>query len=367
MSQPPGAVGQALASLDTPCLIVDLDRLDQNIRTVAEACRVHSVGWRPHVKGHKCPAIAHRQLAAGAHGITCAKLGEAEVMAQAGIGDIMVANQIVGAGKIERLVRLQRSARVMAAVDDAANAAEIAAAARQAGVVVPLVIEVEVGMRRAGVLPGAPVADLARAIASLDGVEFAGLMWWEAPAAQIADPAAKEKAVAEAAAACRESARLCREAGLAVPILSCGGTATYPYSVRQKGVTEIQAGGAIFSDVRYRTKCGIDHPWALFVLATVTSRPTPRRIVADAGKKAMSGDYALPLPLDIGDVADVRLSAEHVCIDLDADADQPRPGDKLQFVVGYSDTTVHLHDRMIGLRDGIVETIWPILGRGRFD
>src|SRR5262249_26997508 len=131
------------------------------------------------------------------------------------------------------------------------------------------------------------------------------------------------------------------------------------------GVTEIQAGGGVWGDVHYRNDYGVEHPYALTLMTTVTSRPTRSRIICDAGKKAMSSDAALPLPLGVGDTRLVRLSAEHATIELASPSDAPRVGDHLEFVVGYSDTTVHLHDMLYGVRDGKIEAAWPILGRGR--
>jgi D-serine deaminase-like pyridoxal phosphate-dependent protein len=166
-------VGKQTQALDTPALLVDLDVMDANI---ARACREHGVGWRPHMKGHKTVEIARRQLAAGAIGITCAKLGEAEVMAEAGIDDILIANQIVGAEKVRRLVALSDRAKVAVAVDSVANLAELAEAARGAARPLPVAIEVDTGMKRPGVAPGAPVVAMADAIAQHPSLRFKGLV-----------------------------------------------------------------------------------------------------------------------------------------------------------------------------------------------
>jgi D-serine deaminase-like pyridoxal phosphate-dependent protein len=362
----PGVIGAPKTALDTPALLVDLDVMDANVARIAEACRARGVGWRPHTKGQKVPAIAHRLLAAGAIGVTCAKLGEAEVMAAAGIRDILVANQVVGPQKIARLVNLRRHADVVVAVDHPANVAALATAARAKRVRLRVVVEVDIGLNRAGVAPGAPVVTLAREVARHEGLAFAGVMGWEGHAVGIADPAAKAAAVAGAVKDLTASADACRAAGLAVGIVSCGGTGTYWLTLEQPGITEIQAGGGIFCDVRYRTQFGVDHPYALTVMTTVTSRPTPSRIVCDAGKKVMSSDGAVPQPIGLGPVKSVRLSAEHATIELEQADERLRPGDPLEFVVGYGDTTVHLHDELYGVRDGHVEVVWPVLGRGRF-
>src|SRR3954470_17691701 len=198
------------SAIDTPALFVDLDILEQNIARIAGACRKGGINWRPHTKGIKVPQIARLLIAGGAAGITCAKLGEAEVMAAHGFSDILIANQIVGPQKIARLVALRRNCDVMVAVDNRENVTAIAEAARAAGVTVRLVIEVDMGMKRAGVEPGEACVALAQYIAAQEGVRFAGLMGWEGQTAGIADPAAKAAAVTAAVATIVRTAELCR-------------------------------------------------------------------------------------------------------------------------------------------------------------
>ena len=181
----------------------------------------------------------------------------------------------------------------------------------------------------------------------------------------IADPVKKEQAVAEAIGLLTASADACRRAGYPVEIVGCGGTGTFPYCARQPGVTEVQLGGGIFSDLYYRNQYHVDFPYALTLLATVTSRPTPTRIVLDAGKKSMSGDAAMPQPIGLPPVRHMRLSAEHTTIELESPSATPEIGDRLAFIVGYSDTTVHLHDEIVGIRQGRVEAVWPVAARGK--
>jgi D-serine deaminase-like pyridoxal phosphate-dependent protein len=357
--------GQHIASLDTPALLVDLDVLDSNIARIASACRGHGVAWRPHIKGNKTIEIIRREIAAGAIGVTCAKLGEAEVLGGAGVDDILIANQIVGAAKLARLVALRRVVDVKVAVDSIANCAPIAEAARAAGVTIGVVIEVNIGMNRAGVEPGEATVALAGAIAAMPGVRLAGLMGWESHAVTIADPQEKARVVAAAVGLLTGSADACRKAGHRIDIVSCGGSGTFPHCAAQPGVTEVQAGGAIFSDMLYRTRYHLDFAPALLLLATVTSRPTPLRIVLDAGKKAMSSDGAMPALRDLKGVAGLGLSAEHATITLDAPSDTPAVGDKLVFIVGYGDTTVHLHETIAAIRDDHVVAVWPVTARGR--
>ncbi len=359
------AVGRPKRELDTPALLLDLPTMDRNIARMAGTFRRAGVGWRPHTKALKTPALAHILLRAGAHGVTCAKLGEAEVMAAGGIRDILIANQIVGDQKIARLVNLLPHADIIVAVDSEQNVRALDAAARAKGVRLRVLVEVNVGMNRAGVEPGDATVRLAGLVHQCEGLRLAGVMAWEAHAVAIADPDEKRRTIHEAVGLLVDSARRCRDADLPIEIVSCGGTGTYAITAEVPGVTEIQAGGGILGDVLYRTRMGVDHEYALTVLATVTSRPTPTRIICDAGKKTMSSDAAVPEPIGVPHVTRVGLSAEHAKLELSEPDTSIRVGDKVEFVVGYSDTTVHLHDEVYGIRDGRVEVVWPLLGRGQ--
>ena len=358
-------IGQPKSALDTPALLVDLDVMEANIARIVATCRAHGVAWRPHTKAHKTPEIAKMQIAAGAIGVTCAKLGEAEVMAAAGIREILIANQIVGPIKVERLVGLADRADPIVCVDSIENLNELDAAFRAADKRLRVAIEVNTGMNRAGVEPGPPAAAFAREIASRSGLRFVGVVGWEAHATTIADPEEKERAVRQAIARLTSSARACTAAGHNVAIVSCGGTGTFPYCAQQPGVTEVQVGGAIFSDMHYLTHYHVDFAPALTVLTTVTSRPTPTRIVLDAGKKTMSGDAAMPAPAALPPIREMKLSAEHTKIELEEDSTAPKIGDKIELIVGYSDTTIHLHEEIVGIRAGRVESVWRVAGRGK--
>ena len=285
-------------------------------------------------------------------------------MAAAGIRNILIANQIVGSRKMDRLAGLIAIADPILVIDSLNNAQELAGAARRGGKRLRVLIEVDVGMHRAGVLPGAPVLTLARAVSELSELSFKGVFAWEGHTARIADPKEKKRAVNEALSLLTDSAEACRREGLEAEIVSCGGTGTYPTCLQHLGVTEVQVGGGIFSDMHYRTNVGVQFPCALSIIATVTSRPTPTRIVLDAGKKAMSSDAALPHPIGIRGVKSMRLSAEHAIIELEQSNDRPSIGKHVEFIVGYSDTTVHLHEEMIAIRNGRVEAVWRVAARG---
>src|SRR4051794_16120615 len=214
-------IGEPTSALDTPALVVDLDVMAANIARVAALCRESGVNWRPHCKAHKTPEIAHMQIAAGAIGVTCAKLGEAEVMAASGVRDIVIANQIVGPIKIARLVALAEHADPVVCVDNVANITALDAAFASTGKRLRVAIEVNIGMNRAGVEPGERVVDLAREIGSRGALRFAGVLGWESHATTIADDAEKERTVRAAVARLTATAQACRQAGLPAEIVSC--------------------------------------------------------------------------------------------------------------------------------------------------
>lgn len=357
-------VGQVVADLDTPALIVDLDALDANIAFIARTLAERGVGWRPHAKAHKSPAVAHRLLTAGARGITCAKLGEAEIYAASGIRDILVANQVVGPIKTRRLAHLAREAEVIVAVDSVANVREIDAAGAAAGSRPRLLIELDSGMGRAGVGDIDGAVALAREIVELPNVRFAGMMAWEGHAVAIPDATEREREIRASVGRLLSAVEAVRDDGIPVEIVSCGGTGTFVTASGIPGITEVQAGGGIFGDAFYR-RLGVPVRPALSLQVIVTSRPAPDRILFDAGRKALDPTNMPPEVIGIGDVAGVSLSAEHGTIRLRSGCEEPRVGDLLRLNVGYSDQAVHLHERLVAVRDDRVVAIWPTLARGR--
>lgn len=358
-------VGLKKSALDTPFLWVDLDILERNIATLAQHFKKAGVNWRPHTKGIKVPAIAHQAIAAGAIGVTCAKLGEAEVMAAAGIKDILIANEVVGAKKTARLANLRRQADVKVAVDNPANVAELGQAAREKGVKIGVLVDVDVGMRRAGVTPGQEAVELSRLVHGTPGLRYQGLMAWEGHTLVNRDPEVKRREVEKAVGLLTETAALCRQADLPVNIVSCGGSGTYTITSSLPGVTEIQAGGATFCDLNYLS-WGVETQPSLFVRTMVTSRPAPERIILDAGWKTLPPWMdRMPEPIGLPGFKSFRASAEHGIVLLEEPNTTVKIGDAFDFIVGYSDTTVFLHDTLYGIRDGVVEVIWAIQGRGK--
>lgn len=357
-------VGRPVSELDTPALLIDLDLLERNIAKMSADMRARGVAWRPHEKGHKCPAITHKELAAGAIGVTCAKLGEAEVMAAAGVRDILVANQVVGPIKARRLAALAAQVDIMVAVDSIENVRELDAAARAHGTHPRALIEVNVGMNRCGTEPGEATVALAREVAACEGLRFAGLMGYEGHCMDIADPVERAAKITDAIQRLTSTATACRDAGLPVEIVSCGGTGTYLTSVAIPGITEIQAGGGIFGDAFYRG-LGVEVAPSLTLLTQVVSRPAADRIIVDAGRKTIDPSSRKPQPRGIDGIKEMAFSAEHGRISLDHGVETPRVGDRIEWEIGYHDQVVHLHENLYGIRDGIIETIWPVAARGR--
>ena len=361
-------IGLPITEIDTPALLVDLELLDCNIERIASVVIGEcNIGWRPHTKAMKTPALAHRLVARGALGVTCAKLGEAEVMAAAGIEDILVANQVIGPAKTRRLAQLSRGANVVVAVDSQIGVRQIGAAATAAGTEVRVLVELNIGMDRAGVTPGAEAVRLSRFVAETPGVRFSGLMGWEGHTLAIEPMEAKHQAITTAISLLTESAERCRSDGLPVDIVSCGGTGSYLTTARQSGVTEIQAGGGVLGDAMYLERFGVNHDCALRIISTVTSRPTSDRVICDAGRKTMSVEPTKPQVQGLKGlrVSGARFSAEHGVLTLDKPSEVPGIGDRLEFIAGYSDTTVFLHDTIYATRAGVVEAVWPLLGRGK--
>ncbi len=358
--------GMNRSELDTPCLCIDLDRMEANIRRMAAFMREHGKQWRPHAKCHKTPAIAHRQLAEGAIGITCAKASEAEVFAMSGVRDILIANMVVGEAKCERVASLCRWADPIVACDHYAQVEPLAACCHRHGVTCRVIIEVDIGMHRVGVQPGEDTLNLAQAIDRLPGVQFAGIMGYEGHLLRVADLDEKRRKIDEAMAvlvSCRDAIE---RSGIRCGIVSAGGTGSYQITAGCPGVTELQAGGGIFADPYYLGPCQVEglEP-ALSVLATVVSRPSRDRAVLDSGRKTLNPDIHMPLVKHFPDATVEQLSAEHCAVRLGSESRDWRIGQKVELIPGYADFTTVLHDAFYGFRGDRLEVVWPILGRGK--
>jgi D-serine deaminase-like pyridoxal phosphate-dependent protein len=353
-------IGLRKEQLDTPTLWVDLDKLENNITMLAAHFESANVDWRPHMKGIRIAGIAHKAIAAGAIGVTCATIKEAEAMANAGIREILIANQIVGSNKIMRLVNLCRYTDTKTIVDNADNVAKLGEAARAGGVEIGILIDIDSGMIRTGLTSADDVVELSKLVHQTEGLKFWGMMAWEGHTLGQKDPELKRQEIVKAVKQLTDSADHCREAGLPVSIVSGGGSGTYKITPFLEGMTEIQAGGAIFSDVAYRS-WGVETTPSLFVQTIVSSRPSPDRIIVDAGFKTLPVWHGQPKPLGVDGVKSHVGSAEHGVLTLHEPNNQVNVGDILDFMVGYTDSTLFLHRKLYGIRDGIVEVVWDIL------
>ena len=364
MSQWP--IGSELREIDTPALCIDLEAMEANIAKMARWMSERGKQWRPHEKCHKTPAIAWKQIEAGAIGVTCAKVSEAEVMAAAGVRDILIANMVVGRPKWERLAALCRHADPIVASDHFAQVEPLAAVCRERGVSCRVIVEVNIGLDRVGARPGRDTLDLARAISQLDGVQLAGIMGYEGHLLRVADPEEKRRLIHEAMGVLCHCRDLLLNEGLNCDIVSAGGTGSYQITADCEGITELQAGGGIFADPLYQIQMdvqGLDP--AVTVLATVVSRPTLERAILDCGRKTINPDLMMPTVKDHPGAEVLALSAEHCQVKLSGASQDLKIGDKIELRVPYSDFTTVLHDQFLGFRNGVLETVWPILGRGK--
>jgi 3-hydroxy-D-aspartate aldolase len=355
---PPAAIGQKLDEVDTPALILDLDAFEKNQRTLFDLVKGR-VRVRPHAKTHKSPEVAKRQLALGAVGMCCQKVSEAEAMVDGGVHDVLVSNEVVGAPKLARLAELSRRAKLGVCVDHADNVRAIAAT----GAKLDVYIEIDVGMRRCGVAPGAPAVTLAREIVK-NGMKFAGLQAYHGRAQHIRSMEERHAVIETAAQHVQHTKRLLAEAGIACPIVTGAGSGTFMLEVEAGAWDEIQCGSYAFMDVDYaRNEWAAPLPrfeHALFVLSTVMSRPSAEVAIVDAGLKASSVDSGMPTVWQ-KDLRYTHASDEHGWVE---GKGVPAFGEKLLLVPGHCDPTIHLYDWYVCVRKGVVEDLWPITARG---
>ena len=358
-------LGVPVEALDTPALLLDLDAFERNIAKMAAFFAGRPAALRPHSKTHKCPQIALRQLEAGAIGITCAKVGEAEVMVQAGVRDILIANQVTGGIKVDRLTDLARTADLMVAVDDPANVAQLSAACVAKGVELRVLVEVDIGMGRCGTPPGAPARDLARQVSGAAGLHLTGLMGYEGHLVLVRDFEERARRAREDLEGLVVTAALLERDGLPVEIVSSGGTGTYDITGDHPLVTEVQAGSYVFMDSTYRSVRPDFEP-SLTLLSTVVSRQVTERVVVDAGLKTLTKEFGWPLALNAPGVSVRYLSEEHGVLDVaHPESVAWRPGDRVRFLPSHCCTTVNLHDTLHVIQHGRLVDLWPIAARGR--
>lgn len=362
---------QTIEQLETPAILVDLDIVERNVRTMADYVSGHELGLRPHTKTHKMPLFAKMQVEAGARGVTVAKTGEAEVMAAAGIGDILIAYPVFGEQKWNRIALLARERQVTVTVDSLAPAQGLSDAGVREGSRIGILVEFDVGMQRCGVAGPAEVNALAEAIQRLPGVEFRGVMLypghvWSSPEEQtdeLSRVSAKLTAVLEKL----------RSSGIPCNVVSGGSTPTALQSHQVQGITEIRPGTYIFNDRNTMGMGGCEETdCALRVMFTVVSTAVPNRVILDGGSKTLSNDRWLSgertgFGLIVGhpDAVITGLSEEHGQVDISSSQWRPRVGDRVTVIPNHVCACVNLHDNLYLHRNGVVENAYPVAARGK--
>lgn len=368
-SRAPAEIGMHLADVDTPALIIDLDPFERNLRRMVDSIAGRKLRLRPHAKSHKCPEIALRQMALGAIGVCCQKVSEAEALVDGGVEDVLIANQIVGKPKLERLVALAKRARLAVCVDSMQNVLDLDTAAGHAGVRLDVLVEIDVGAERCGVAPGPLALALVQQVRGSTHLRFAGLQAYQGAVQHLRRGAERKRAIDAAVEQVRATTALLQEHHIECPVVSGAGTGTYLLEAASGVYNELQPGSYIFMDADYSRnepypEAAPAFEQSLFVLATVMSRPAPERAVVDAGLKAFSVDSGLPLAHDAPGVSYTKAMDEHGVLAIDSGVPGPALGEKLKFVPGHCDPTVNLYDWYVCVRHERVEAVWRITARG---
>lgn len=337
------------AALPTPSLVLDVGIFASNVAKMSEGIRSNGASWRPHIKAHRSPHLAAIQIASGAAGITCGSIGEAEAFVLSGFDDVLLANVLGSASKWNRLAKLQSDATVIGCVDHLEQVMVAQSEASRVDVVIPLYIEVDIGLHRCGVDTPEAAGRLATAIAESPNLTLAGLMGYEGHCMKVWPLEAKMAACERAVKGLTEARAHLADLGMPVGVVSCGGTGTYTIVSEHAGVTEVQAGGGCLMDVLYVdifNVSGLD--FAVSVETTVVSRPTSRRVVVDAGLKSLAAHgAAMPRSLGLESLGVLALSAEHGTFEVTGGGDElPVTGDRLALVPGRVDSTIFLYERM---------------------
>lgn len=369
----PALPGMNEADIQTPCLILDLDALERNIKKMGDYAAAHGMRHRSHGKMHKSVDVQKLQeRLGGAIGVCCQKVSEAEVFARGGIKDILVSNQVRDAAKIDRLARMPKlGATVTVCVDDVANVADLSTAAQKHGTNLGVFIEIDCGAGRCGVKTTPEVLEIARAVAAAPGLTFKGIQAYQG-AMQHMDSYEDRKAKLDAAIAqVKDAVDALTAEGLKPEFVSGGGTGSYYFESNSGVYNELQCGSYAFMDADYgriHDKDGkrIDQgEWenALFILTSVMSHAKPHLAVVDAGLKAQSVDSGLPFVYGRDDVKYIKCSDEHGVVQDDNGV--LKVNDKLRLVPGHCDPTCNVHDWYVGVRGGKVESVWPVSARGK--
>jgi 3-hydroxy-D-aspartate aldolase len=369
----PALPGMAEADIQTPCLVLDLDALERNIVKMGDYARAHGMRHRVHGKMHKSVDVAKLQeRLGGSVGVCCQKVSEAEVFARGGIKDVLVSNQVRDPMKIDRLARIPKlGARTIVCVDMLDNVADLSAAAVRHGSTIECLVEIDCGAGRCGVKTTAEVVALAKAIDAAPGLRFAGLQAYQGAMQHMDNYADRKAKIDIAVAMVKDAVDALKADGLECDIVGGGGTGSYYFESNSGVYNELQCGSYAFMDADYGRILDQDGnridqgEWenALFILTSVMSHAKPDRAIVDAGLKAQSVDSGLPVIYGRTDVKYIKCSDEHGVVD------DPqgvlKVNDKLKLVPGHCDPTCNVHDWYVGVRNGMVEVVWPVSARGK--
>ena len=369
----PALPGMAEADIQTPCLILDLDALERNIKKMGDYAAAHGMRHRVHGKMHKSVDVAKLQESlGGACGVCCQKVSEAEVFARGGIRDVLVSNQVRDPQKIDRLARIPLlGARAICCVDDLSNIADLSAAAMRHGTVIECLVEIDCGAGRCGVTTTPEVVALARAIDAAEGLKFAGIQAYQGAMQHLDHYEDRKAKIAVAVAMVKDAVDTLAAEGVTCDIVGGGGTGSYYFESTSGVYNELQCGSYAFMDADYgrildESGNRIDRgEWenALFILTSVMSHAKADKAIVDAGLKAQSVDSGLPMIYGRDDVEYVKCSDEHGVV---ADPKGVLAiNEKLRLVPGHCDPTCNVHDWYVGVRGGKVEVVWPISARGK--
>lgn len=365
-------IGNSKWELETPALCVDLDKMERNIRMVQERLKGSGIGVRPHAKTHKCPAIADMQLKSGAIGICVAKLGEAEVMLENGIPDVLMTGVNLSPGKISWAMQLRKQFKgFIQAVDNPQNALDLNEAAKAAGIIADVVVDINVA-RRSGVLPGEPALKLAQLVDRLPNLRFRGILAYDGGAQHIKGFGKRQSDALQRMEPAVSSFELMKKSGLNLEIFSGGGTGTYNIMGEIPGFTDVQVGSYVFMDHQYlaigsRTneQWYDDFDASLTVLTTIVNDSYRNRLITDAGSKSLTLNQPPALVIGEPSFHYNAGSDEYGTITFEEMVKSYKTGDKLEVIVPHCDPVVNLYDVMYGIRGDKVESVIPILARGK--
>jgi D-serine deaminase-like pyridoxal phosphate-dependent protein len=358
------AVSLKINDLETPALLVDREVMDHNLRKMQAMADSHGVSLRPHTKTHKCPEIAKLQLNQGAGGICVQKLSEAEVMVEAGVKGIFITNEIVQPTKINRLVELQDRACVRVAVDSLQNAQQLGRIAAASNHCVPVLVDVDTGMKRCGVPLGPLAIRLANRVHQTKGLRFDGLMTFEGHLCEILNPRKRKTVAQRTIERFVRLGKKIRQNGIDVSVLSCGSTPTAEAVAGVEGVTEIQPGNYVFYDLMQVERGSARlRDCAQRILTTVISSPTRNRCVVDAGSKAFVHDHG-KFPKVLGDAKGTSISIHEEHLTLRTES-KFRIGDKVQFIAYHACTATNMFEQIHVVKGNEVIEMWPVAARGK--